>query len=107
MVTIRSRRDTSMILQATHSHLYPGHRGTVSELDRVADLKSEVDCLIEFSDGSATLARVARTGNDWRLDTGAYRTSAGTRIAEKQWLVRLEDSDGQVNFRILGKAHGG
>jgi len=93
-----------MILQATHTHLYPGHRGKVSGLAHLADLQTERDCLIEFSDGSAASARITRSANGWRLRAGAYRTAAGTGIAQTLWNIRLQQDGGQVTFHILGKA---
>ena len=93
-----------MILEATHTHLYPGHRGRISGLDRIADLSSGMDCLVEFSDGSATPAKVSRSAGDWRLGTDAYRTAAGTNIPARVWLVRLEEDGEAVRFRILRRA---
>jgi hypothetical protein len=78
-----------MILEATHTHLYPGHRGEVSGLGQIADLQTRRDCLVEFSDGSATAARISESGDGWQLRTNAYRTE--------------KDGD-RVLFRILGKA---
>ena len=93
-----------MILEATHTHLYPGHRGKISGLAQIADLQSERDCLVEFSDGSAAAARISKAKDVWLLRTNAYRTAAGTDIAAKRWLVRLDEDGGRVEFRILGKA---
>ena len=92
-----------MILQASHSHLYPGHRGRVSGLTRVSEIKAGNQCLVEFSEGSAVPARLSKCENGWHLDTGAYRTAAGTDIAEKRWLVALTEEAGEVEFRILRK----
>jgi len=91
----------TVFLQATHTHLYPGHRGKISGLAKIADLPESGDCLVEFSDGSATPGRISKTENAWRLDAEAYRTAAGTNIAAKHWLACLEETRGQVEFRIL------
>ena len=93
-----------MILRATHTHLYPGHRGTLTGLERLADLRTETDCLVEFVDGSAAPARIWKSERGWRLDTGAYRTAAGTDIAARSWLLRLQENRGEVAFRILKPA---
>lgn len=90
-----------MILAATHTHLYPGHRGTVSGLETSADLDDR-DCLVEFSDGSATTARIRRRERGWQLDTGPYRTGAGTRIDAKRWSIDFQDNRDRIAFRILG-----
>jgi len=92
-----------MILEATHTHLYPGHKGRISGLQRIADIGSGRDCLIEFSDGSAASARIAPGEHGWLLQANAYRTAAGTDIAEKRWYVRLEEDGDQLGFRILKK----
>ena len=94
---------TRMILRATHTHLYPGHRGTITGLAQLGDLGAGHDCLVEFSDGSVTTARISGSANDWRLCTGAYRTAAGTDIPDKRWSVLLQEADGEIEFRILEK----
>mgnify|MGYP001787516255 CR=1 FL=1 len=95
-----------MILEATHTHLYPGHRGKISALAQLADLKTGGDCLVEFSDGSMTSARITRSENRWQLRTNAYRTAAGTEIAEKLWFIHLENDDDHVKFHIINKVQG-
>lgn len=92
-----------MILHATHTHLYPGHRGTISALDVLSDLPSKRKCLVEFDDGSAANATITGNDGDWRLHTSSYRTAAGTDIPEKDWLVRIEQDAGKFRFRILRK----
>jgi len=92
-----------MILEATHTHLYPGHRGKVSGPTQVPDLQAGGDCLVEFSDGSVTPARISESEDGWQLRTDAYRTAAGTDIAEKCWRVVLGEVGDHVEFRILKK----
>ncbi len=93
-----------MILEATHTHLYPGHRGKISGLAQIAEMQAGGDCLVEFSDGSATAARISKSEGGWQLHTEAYRTSAGTDIAARCWIVSLEEGRSHVEFRILRKA---
>ena len=93
-----------MILQASHTHLYPGHRGKVSGAAQIADLPEDRNCVVEFSDGSAAAARLSRSGNAWQLDTKPYRTAAGTDIAAKCWRISLHERHGRIEFRILEKA---
>ncbi len=95
-----------MILQATHTHLYPGHRGTISGLDHLADLRTGNDCTVEFSDGSAVPGTLRKSDDGWQLHTSAYRTAAGTEIVKTAWRIRLEEDDNCVSFRILGKTPG-
>lgn len=95
-----------MILYATHTHLYPGHRGTISGLDHPADLRTGDDCSVEFSDGSAVTATLRQSDDGWQLHTSAYRTAAGTDIVEKAWRIRLEEDGDRLTFSILGKARG-
>ena len=93
-----------MILEATNTHLYSGHSGKISGLEKVANIQSGRDCLVAFSDGSAATARISSCGNGWQLDTSAYRTAVGTDIAARRWFVRLEEDGDHVGFRILSKA---
>lgn len=95
-----------MILEATHTHLYPGHAGKISGLAQMADIGAGRECLVEFSDGSAAPARIWKHGKEWQVRTSAYRTGAGTQIPEKRWITRLEEVGGQLTFRILKKAQG-
>lgn len=92
-----------MILEATHTHLYPGQRGEISGVARIADLPAGGDCLVEFTDGSAAAAKISRSGDGWRLATEAYRTAAGTDIVEKSWRIGFEENDDRMTFRVLGK----
>jgi len=93
-----------MILQATHTHLYPGHRGKISGLAQLAAIQTGGDCLVEFSDGSVASARINSYENAWQLRTSPYRTAAGTAIAEKLWVIHLEKDGNQIKFHILNKA---
>ncbi len=90
-----------MILEATHTHLYAGHRGKISGLTKIADLNPAQDCLVTFSDGAAAQASLVKSDDAWLLDTDAYRTKAGTDIAKKRWLLGLKDASDHVVFRIL------
>ena len=91
-----------MILQASHTHLYPGLRGKVSGLAQIDDLEAG-DCLVEFADGSATSARISKSANEWQLCTDAYRTLAGSEISAKHWLISLAQVEDEVGFRIVKK----
>ena len=92
-----------MILHATHTHLFPGHRGTVTGLKALKDLQTNQHCLVEFADGAAATASISNPGNGWILRVSGYCTAAGTDISEKSWLVKIESGDGELRFLILGK----
>jgi len=94
-----------MILQATHTHLYPGHRGKISGVVRIADIATGRDCVVEFSDGSAAAAVITQAARDWRLRVDAYRTAAGTAIPARHWVLRLDADGNALNFRILARAN--
>ncbi len=94
-----------MILQATHTHLYSGHRGKISGVARIADIETGRDCVVEFSDGSAATAEITQAARDWRLRVDAYRTAAGTEIPARHWVLRLDADGNALNFRILGRAN--
>ena len=96
-----------MILRATHTHLYPGHRGTVAGLAHGADWRAGGNAVVEFSDGSVTTARITQAEGGWLLRTNAYRTAAGTEIAERYWQVELKAQDDRVEFRILRRIAAG
>lgn len=94
-----------MLLQATHTHFYPGHEGEISGISRIAELQAGCDCVVEFVDGSATCAKISRIDDGWQLQTNAYRTAAGTEIAAKRWRLRLEETGDRIRFRILQRVH--
>lgn len=92
-------------LEARHTHLYPGLRGTViGRMPRPADRRGRT-CLVAFSDGSAALATLTvETDVDGVLEAGAYTTAAGTPIPEKRWRIELScDHDGPRHFRVRAK----
>lgn len=95
-----------MLLQATHTHLYPGHEGGISGISRLAELQVQCDCLVEFADGSVTCARISRLDDGWRLHADSYRTAAGTDIAARRWRIRLDEYGGGIRFRILERLPG-
>lgn len=103
---MRFDRRIPMILEATHTHLYPGHRGRISDVARIGDIEANRDCVVEFADGSAAAATISQSAKDWRLRVGAYRTAAGTEIPAKNWLMRVDEDGDRLKFRILAKAQG-
>ncbi len=92
-----------MLLTATHTHLYPGLRGTISGSTDAGDLQTDRDCLVEFADGTAAMARISNLGEGWQLNVDAYRTAAGTEIRQKSWRLEIERIDETIRFRIVEK----
>ena len=92
-----------MKLEASHTHLYPGHRGRVDGLGSLTDIGAGCSCLVEFCDGSASTGQLTRSEDGWRRRCGAYRTRAGTSIGDKQWSIDFRDCGDRIEFRITGK----
>lgn len=88
-----------MIFEATHTHIYPGHRGALSSVSPA----NGDDCLVAFTDGTSTTGRITRREGRWQLDTAPYRTAAGTAIPAKSWSIEIAGVDGVATFRICGK----
>lgn len=81
---------TSVVV--AYTHLFPG-----LELDLPGDRFDLV-----FADGSEAAATLTETGGDPAILVDAYRTQAGTEIAETLWPVRRSTDD---EHRVkLGKA---
>lgn len=94
------------VLEATNTHLYPGHEGKVTGFDIKA--QSQLTCRIDFTDGGVVFGTLALgTNGDWELDVSPYVTTAGTDIAAKRWRITLKvDGDNTVRFRIRKQAAG-
>lgn len=96
-----------IVLEASHTHLYPGHEGRVSGVDALARLPAGTTCRIDFADGGVAFATLSRVddadGDDWALEVGAYTTGAGTAIPVKRWRVGIRQEDDGLTFRIRGR----
>ena len=93
-----------MILHASHTHLYPGHRGTLSEPISAPGRQGNHEAIVEFSDGSSSVARISPSENGWLLSTQTYCTAVGTRIPEKHWFIELDENQDPIAFRVVAKA---
>ncbi|MWD27718.1 hypothetical protein E0K89_009550 [Aquicoccus sp. SCR17] len=78
-------------LRASHTHLYPGARGTCD------GPLCDGPVLLEFSDGVAVSGQIAGD----RLQLAAHVTAAGTAIPAKAWQIEPRGADG---FRIRARA---
>jgi hypothetical protein len=83
-------------LTATHSHLYPGARGSAAEALRDGAV------MLSFADGTRVPGRLQGE----RLMLEAHRTAKGTRIAPKTWIIAPDPPgpDGRVPFRVAARA---
>ncbi|MCU4655056.1 hypothetical protein N8I71_19620 [Roseibacterium sp. SDUM158016] len=85
-------------LAATHSHLYPGARGTAG-----APL-GDGPVSLTFADGTRVAGRL--TGD--RLTIDAHRTAKGTSIPLKTWVIArgATDPDGRMHFVVRARDGG-
>jgi hypothetical protein len=86
-------------LSASHSHLYPGARGSAD-----APL-ADGPVALTFADGTRVTGHL--TGD--RLSLDAHRTAKGTAIATKTWIIAMgpTDPEGRVPFRVTARGAGG
>ena len=94
-----------LVLEAPHSHLYPGLVGRISAAPEglASDLREgAVDCAVEFVDGAAAFGRLgAGEGDSCLLSVDAYETRRGTQIPAKRWSLTISPRDGGgAAFRI-------
>lgn len=87
-----------MRFQLSHTHAYPGCRVTIAEED-VGD-----ENLVEFSDGVLVPCRHRRDGPGIVLTIAAYRTSRGTKIDRKSWILAADAAKG--DWKIKARAPG-
>ena len=98
---------TELRLDAHHTHLYPGARGTLC--GTLPARCKGVTCEVAFSDGAVTLGTLAvENGAEAILETGPYATAAGNDIPAKTWRLEItgdaEDAAaGRCPFRVRAK----
>lgn len=94
-----------LVLEAGHTHVYPGLRGFLRGLEPGKIGAAGETCRIDFADGSVAFGALRPGGGEaWELEVSPYVTAAGTRIPVKRWRVGLErEADGRTAFRILGR----
>jgi hypothetical protein len=90
-------------LEAVHTHLYPGLRGSL--YGALPGAATAATCEVAFSDGSVALGSlVMESGDEGVLETGPYTTAAGTEIAAKKWRLDITEAvKGPRPFRIRAK----
>lgn len=91
-----------LVLEAGHSHLYPGSGGFLRGSGPAA---SGGVCRIDFADGSVAFGSLKPGGGEaWELAVDPYATRAGTRIPAKRWRIGLDrDAGDRTAFRVLGR----
>lgn len=78
-----------------HTHAYPGCRLRLAESGGTHDAA----CLVEFSDGIVVPARFVRHADAITLHVPPYRTTRGTRILAKSWLLRPDGAGDRWRVR--------
>lgn len=89
--------NATLVLQASHSHLF---RGAKLHSDEELGLADGREVLVEFSDGAIANAGLDTTGDGYLLDVDSYTTIAGTEIATAKWMVK---SEGPLIFKVSSK----
>ena len=93
-----------ILLEAVNTHLYPGHRGTLSGKTEFLNEDGIVRAGVKFSDGvtiGAMLSPTDRSGV-WLLVVGPYTNAAKSRIVAKSWEVAIARGE-EHSFRVLRK----
>lgn len=91
------------VIEAGHTHFYPGHEGWIAG-DAPAREGKATAVRIAFGDGVMAAGTLGPAGDSWELDVAPYTTAAGTAIPAKRWRVALRpEADGRTRFRIERK----
>lgn len=92
------------VLEAEHTHFYPGHEGWLEAGSAVETHSNSVPCKILFADGVVTSGDLSLCGSSGALGVDAYTTAAGSDISAKRWQLRIRRADdGRIRFRIQKK----
>jgi hypothetical protein len=95
-----------IVLEAEHTHFYPGHEGAVAGGAPILSRKGERwPSRIVFADGAMAGGMLKCTDDGrWDLEVSPYTTAAGTDIAAKRWQLSFRrHADGRTRFRIERK----
>lgn len=96
-----------IVLEASHTHLYPGHEGRVAGVSGIAAMPDGAPCRVDFADGSVAFGTLARDGaENWTLEVGPYTTAAGTAMPAKRWRIGLQPAGEGLEFRVRGRLAG-
>lgn len=94
-----------IVLEAGHTHFYPGHEGWLEGDGPSAAGENALPVRIVFSDGAMAggILSMAEDGG-WELEVAPYTTAAGTEIGAKRWSIGFISSPGRRDrFRIERK----
>lgn len=95
-----------IVLEARHTHLYPGLEGLVAGDDAPAPSAGAegLPSRIAFSDGAMAAGTLKHAdGAGWELEVGPYTTAAGTHIAARKWRIAFRRENGRTAFRVERK----
>ncbi len=95
-----SGMETARALRTDHSHLFPGSRLGPADPATPAEIPAAGEVVVLFSDGSSAEAELSPQDSGPLLRVQAYRTAAGTPIAQKSWRLQVEDR----HLKVLGPA---
>lgn len=94
------------MLEAGHTHLYPGHEGWLEGAAPSVDTAATaLPTRIVFADGvmAGGILSLGGDGN-WELEVDPYATGAGTNITAKRWRIAFGGAaGGRTRFRIERK----
>ena len=96
----------ALLLEATHTHFYPGHKGVISGSAPRPSGAGPIQTRVKFSDGVTIEAILTSTDRDgiWLLEVSPYTTAAKSRIPGKTWEVQTWSAgQAQTAFRIIRK----
>lgn len=95
-----------IVLEAGHTHFYPGHEGWVEgEEPSAPPGAAGLPSRILFAGGAIAGGSLSREdGGSWVLEVDPYTTAAGTTIAARRWQIAFRRAEGgRARFRIERK----
>lgn len=91
-----------VVLEAGHTHFYPGHEGWLEgDAPALDDGERTLPSRIVFADGTTAGGTLKLAGDGWELEVAPYVTAAGTDIGAKRWSITFRSTpDRRTSFRI-------
>ncbi len=85
-----------MRFEFANTHAYPGCRARQSEASEDPDTS---ECLVEFSDGVTVAGHWTASADGIVVRIPTYRTTRGTSIEAKAWLLQADGEAGRWRVR--------